>query len=245
MSACSALPNAGKKLLRSLAEITGGSGDLELLPDAIGKDFYLGADRRFVVGNPLHRNQQGVIPVAALVAQEQGISVRLGDDQIGSAVAIHIGGDQGARLHQLYLVELHLAPSHPQSPPAPGCAARATPVHAPFRPRPPGRAIHRCRDRSRSVPNAAVTFCTGKGTRSKRLPCTLRHSEMPGLPAWVRATSIHPSLLKSSTTAPTVGDKAGLGKERRRLELSLARVGKERGRLRRNRSPADRPRDRC
>src|SRR5580704_3948 len=54
-------------------------------------------------------------------------------------------------------------------------------------------------------PQPAVTFCTGKGTRSKRLPCTLRHSEMPGLPEWVRATSIHPSLLKSSTTAPTVG----------------------------------------
>ena len=63
--------NAGKKLLRSLAQIAGGSGDLELLPDAIGKDLYLGADRRFVVGDALHRNQHRVISVAALVVQEQ------------------------------------------------------------------------------------------------------------------------------------------------------------------------------
>ncbi len=99
--------NAGQKLLRSLAEIAGGTCDLELLPDAIGEDLYLGADRRFVVGHALHRNQHRVISVAALVVQEQGVSVWLGDDQIRGAIAVHIGGNQGARLNQLYLVELH------------------------------------------------------------------------------------------------------------------------------------------
>ena len=65
---------AGKKLLRSLAEVAGGSGNLKLLPDSVGKDFHLGADGRFVVGNAFHRDQQRVIAIAAYIAQQQRIS---------------------------------------------------------------------------------------------------------------------------------------------------------------------------
>src|ERR1700677_3694929 len=36
--------DSGEKLLRPLAEIAGGSRNLELLPDAISKDFDLGAN---------------------------------------------------------------------------------------------------------------------------------------------------------------------------------------------------------
>ena len=98
---------AGKKLLRALAEIAGSSGDLELLPHAIGKNFHLGADGRFVVGNPFHRDEQRVIPIAALIVQQHRVSARLGDDQIRGAIAIHVSGNQGARFYQLDLVQLH------------------------------------------------------------------------------------------------------------------------------------------
>ena len=48
-----------------------------------------------------------MILIAALIVQEQRVSIRLGDEQVSSAIAIHVGGNQGTRIHQLYLVELH------------------------------------------------------------------------------------------------------------------------------------------
>ena len=54
------------------------------------------------------RHQQRVISIAALIVQQHRTTVRLGDDQIRSAIPIHIRGNQGARGSQLYLVKLQL-----------------------------------------------------------------------------------------------------------------------------------------
>ena len=44
-----------------------------------------------------------MIPIAALIVQQHGITVQLGNDQVSSAITIHVSGDQGARCSQPYL----------------------------------------------------------------------------------------------------------------------------------------------
>ena len=43
-----------------------------------------------------------MILVAAVVAEEDGCAVYGGDDQVGVAIAVGIGGDEGARLSQRF-----------------------------------------------------------------------------------------------------------------------------------------------
>ncbi len=80
-----------------LAEIAARAGDFPLLPEAAGEDLDLGADGGLVVGVALQRDEEGVVLVASVVAEEDGRAVESGDEQVGVAIAVSVEGDDGAR----------------------------------------------------------------------------------------------------------------------------------------------------
>ena len=85
--------------------IAGGAGEFPLLPVAVGEDFDLGAERGLVVGQAGEIETHGMVLVSALVAEQHRRRIELGDDQIGGALAFHVGGDQAARRRERDLVE--------------------------------------------------------------------------------------------------------------------------------------------
>ena len=201
------LAQTGEYLGRALAQITGASGDLELLRAAVREDFDLCADCRLVVGKAGEGETQRVVAVSADIVQHDGRSIQLRDDQVGGAIAVDIRRDDRARIVQLELVQAYLRRLRLQSPARRDCARRA--VRGPFAVSTiAARSIQPSLSISIAVsPHAALAPESGSGTRSKLLPSTLRHRLMPGAPAWVTATSIHPSLLKSKTRMPRVAER--------------------------------------
>ena len=99
------LPEANGQVRRILSQIAGRSVDFKLLPNAIGKNFDLRADGALVIVQPLERQPQRVVLVAAFVAEQYGRPVILRDQKIDRAVVVVIAGDNGARLFELNLVE--------------------------------------------------------------------------------------------------------------------------------------------
>ena len=88
-----------------LSQVSGRSRNLEFLAIRSGEDFDLGANRALVVGQALEGKPQPVVLVAAFVAQKHGRTVVLRDQQIGGAVAVVVGSDDGARVFELNLVQ--------------------------------------------------------------------------------------------------------------------------------------------
>src|ERR1022692_1410568 len=92
-----------------LPQVSGRTGNLNLLPVPPREDFNFRTDGALVVGQPLEREAQPVILIAAFIAQQQhGGPVILRDQQIGGAVAIVIAGNDGARIFELNLVETNV-----------------------------------------------------------------------------------------------------------------------------------------
>src|SRR6185437_5941229 len=65
------------------------------------EDFDLGPNCCFVVGEAGERQPQRVIAISADVVQHDGWSIELGDNQIGCAVAVDIGSDNGTGVVKL------------------------------------------------------------------------------------------------------------------------------------------------
>ncbi len=91
-------PEAGQDL--------GLAGGLPFLPEAVGEDLDLGADAGLVVGDALERNAEGVVAVAALVLEQKGGAVGLGDQEVGRAVVGEVGGEEELGRDEMELVEV-------------------------------------------------------------------------------------------------------------------------------------------
>ena len=79
------------------------AGQFPLLPQPVGKDLHLRADRRLVVGKAGQVEPHKVILVRAHIAQQHRRRVQLRHDQVRRAVAIHIGRNQPARRSELHM----------------------------------------------------------------------------------------------------------------------------------------------
>ena len=93
---------------RVLSQIAGRARDFKLLAIRSGEDFDLGANRALVVGQALERKPHPVVLVAAFVAQQHGRTVVLRDEQVGGAVTVVVGGDNGAGILELNLVQTNV-----------------------------------------------------------------------------------------------------------------------------------------
>ena len=143
------------------------------------------------------------------VAQQDGRRVELGDDEIGRAVAVDLGGDEAARSVSLTRVEAERMADIFKS----AVAAIAEDANL--------RAGFGFDDGGEIDPAVVVDVDGGEApaaqsARQRQIdavkaaadvvrPSTLRQRVRPGAPAWVTAMSIQPSLLKSRTAMPTVG----------------------------------------
>ncbi len=171
-----------------------------------------------------------MISVAAVIVQQQWISVELGDDQIGSAVAVHIGGDQGARVHQLHLVEFHpcrhvLKTRRAQVPQR----AQLRPVLRFDHGNQVEPAIVVDVDGGQSPPGDRILYRQGDALEALALYIA------PQRDAWAACVGeghIHPPILvEIEHHRSHCRRKTGVGKKRRRFEVAFARVGEECGRL--------------
>ena len=86
-----------QNLRRRLRLVARCAGQLPLLPQAVGEHLHLHAQRSLVVRIAGQIEAHKVILVRAHVAQQHRRRIYLRHDQIGRAVAIHIGGNQPAR----------------------------------------------------------------------------------------------------------------------------------------------------
>ena len=66
------------------------------MPEASGEDLDLRADGGLVVGVAFEVDLDGVVPIAAVVAEKRGGAVELGDEHVGVPVSVGVKGDEGA-----------------------------------------------------------------------------------------------------------------------------------------------------
>jgi hypothetical protein len=67
-----------------------------------------GAEAGFVVGDALEGDAEEVIAVAALVLEQEGAAVSLGEEQVGGAVVGEVGGEEGLGGGEVELIEMEL-----------------------------------------------------------------------------------------------------------------------------------------
>ena len=141
-----------------------------------------------------------MILVRAHIAQQHRRRILLSHNQVGGAIAIHIGGNQTARIFQAQRIQSktrRLTSSKLPSPLLRNTFTRGPALVSTIA----ARSTHPSLSISTAVtPHPRIAPVSGSGTRSNRRPmfcgpATLRHSVNPGAPAWVTAMSIHPSLL--------------------------------------------------
>src|ERR1035441_3885008 len=99
------LTQPNREIGRVLPQISGRPVDLKLLPNAIREDFNLGANGGLVVVQPLERQPQRIVLVAAFVAKQHSGPVILRDQKINRPVIVVIPSDDGTRLFELNLVK--------------------------------------------------------------------------------------------------------------------------------------------
>ena len=102
------LAQADGEIRRVLPEISVGAVDFKFLANAVGENFHLGPDGALVAVQPLEREPQPVVLVAAFVLQQDGGAVVLGDEQVGGAVVVVVSGDDGARIFEMNFVEANV-----------------------------------------------------------------------------------------------------------------------------------------
>ena len=99
------LPKAHKNLRRSLRLVARCAGKFPLLPQSIRKHLNLRPNPRLVVREAGQVKAHKVILVRAHIAQQHRRSILLGHDQVGRAIAVHIGGNQSSRRFQLHRIQ--------------------------------------------------------------------------------------------------------------------------------------------
>src|SRR5262245_24828708 len=90
------LADAREDLRGALAKVAGRRHGLELLPCRAGLDLDLRADAAAVVVQPCERDTDGMVRVAAIVADHDRRPGRLRGDQIGVVVLIEIARQERA-----------------------------------------------------------------------------------------------------------------------------------------------------
>ena len=191
-----------------------------------------------------------MILVRAHVAQQHRRRVHLRHDQIGGAVAIHIGGNQAARRCQLNRIEpermAHIFKA----------AVAAIAQHAHLR---SGAGF----DNRRQIdPSVVIDVDRRHAPAAQRAmqrqlnalespahvirSCHIAPQRESRRAACVTAISIQPSLLKSRTAMPAVGGSFDArDREELRGIFAFARIHVDQSAQGRRRSPPDRRRDRC
>src|SRR6185369_9049149 len=89
---------ADKKFVVALAQVTGGSGDLEFLPETVGEDLHLGSKAGLVVGQSGKGQPERTILISYVIGEEFSGTVVLGDDEVGIAIAVDVTCDDGASI---------------------------------------------------------------------------------------------------------------------------------------------------